>query len=232
VRTTAWFWSNRLGFVGRSVGGAIAGLRFRRRGVSSLGLWSRRVSLSVWSRDGSLCFGGVRDLSGRSFDGLGLNSVGLNCVRSGLNRSFFGERLAVQQLPLDLNLRTGATALTHASALADAITQVVELGAPDVTASGNLNLLDLRRVQRERALDANAKRLLADRKGLARTVALALDDDALKDLGTATSAFDHLEVDTQAVTSVELRDSAELCSLQGFNDGAHGSFLSLPVAPA
>src|SRR6202042_2219268 len=97
--------------------------------------------------------------------------------------------------------------------------------ATDVTASGDLNVLDLRRVQRERALNANAERLLADGEGLTRAVTLALDHHALKDLGAATSALDHLKVDAQAVASVELWNSAELCSLQALDDGAHGSFV-------
>src|SRR5689334_23563959 len=62
------------------------------------------------------------------------------------------------------------------------LAQVVELGATYVTDLDDLDLLDLRRVQRERPLDADAERLLADRERLARAGALALDDDALEDL--------------------------------------------------
>ena len=112
--------------------------------------------------------------------------------------------LAVQQFALDHLLRAGVAALADAGALADTVTQVVELRAPDVTAGGDLDLLDLRRVQRERALDADTERLLADGEGLACAVALALDDNALKDLGAAASALDHLEVDAQAVACVEM----------------------------
>ena len=76
---------------------------------------------------------------------------------------------------LDDLLRTGVAALADAGALADAAAQVVELGAPDVAAGGDLDLLDLRRVHRERALHADAEGLLADREGLAHALALALD---------------------------------------------------------
>ena len=94
----------------------------------------------------------------------------------------------------------GVAALADAGALADATAQVVELRAPDVAAGGDLDLLDLRRVERERALDADAEGLLADREGLAHPLALALDHDALEDLRTAARALDDLEVDLDAVT--------------------------------
>src|SRR5204863_430589 len=61
----------------------------------------------------------------------------------------------VQQPGLDALLRARVAALTHAGTLADALAQVVELRAPDVAASGDLDALDLRRVHRERALHAD-----------------------------------------------------------------------------
>ena len=76
--------------------------------------------------------------------------------------------LAVEQARLDELLGADVAALADARPLADAIAQVVELGAPHVTAGGDLDLLDLRRVDRERALDADAERLLAHREGLTR----------------------------------------------------------------
>src|SRR3954451_20465763 len=63
----------------------------------------------------------------------------------------------VEQAALDDLLRTGVAALAHPRALADATAQVVQLGAPDVPGSRDLDPLDLRRVQRERALDADAE---------------------------------------------------------------------------
>src|SRR3954465_9858178 len=128
----------------------------------------------------------------------------------------------VQQAALDDLLRTRVAALAHPGALADAAAQVVELGAPDVTAGGDLDLLDLRRVQRERPLDTNAEGLLADREGLAHAFTLALDDHALEDLRAAPRALDDLEVDLDAVSGLEAGDAAQLGALEGVDDGAHG----------
>src|SRR5215216_1878397 len=107
----------------------------------------------------------------------------------GLRRG--GGRGIVQQAGLDDLLRAHVAALAHAGALADPAAQVVELGAADVTAGGDLDALDLRRVHGERPLHADAEGLLADREGLAHPLALALDDDALEDLRPATRALDH-----------------------------------------
>ena len=128
----------------------------------------------------------------------------------------------VQQPGLDDLLGAGVAALADAGALADALAQVVELRAPHVAAGGDLDLLDLRRVHRERALDADAEGLLADGEGLAGAVALALDDDALEDLRTATRALDDLEVDADAVAGLEVGDAAQLRALEAVDDGAHG----------
>ena len=128
----------------------------------------------------------------------------------------------VQQARLDDLLRAGVAALAHAGALADAAAQVVELGAPDVAAGGDLDPLDLRRVHRERALHADAEGLLADGEGLAHAVALALDDDALEDLRAAARALDDLEVDADAVAGLEGGDAAQLRALEAVDDGAHG----------
>src|SRR4051812_3582730 len=150
---------------------------------------------------------------------LGVDGVARNLVvrgRGGLRRG------VMQQAALHDLLRTGVAPLAHAGALADATAQVVELGAADVAASGHLDLLDLRRVQRERALDADAEGLLADREGLAHPLALALDDHALEDLRAAPRALDDLEVDLDAVPGLEAGDSAQLRALEGVDYGAHG----------
>ena len=76
-------------------------------------------------------------------------------------------------------------------------------------------------MQREHALHADAERLLADGERLARTVALALDDDALEYLHAAARALDHLEVDLDAVARREVWDAAQLRALDGFDDAAH-----------
>ena len=106
--------------------------------------------------------------------------------------------------------------------LADAATEVVELRAIDVTDHRDLELLDLRRMERERALDTDAERLLADGERLARTRSLALDDDALEDLDALAGALDHLEVDADRVTGLEDGDVAQLRLLDALDDCAHG----------
>jgi hypothetical protein len=45
-------------------------------------------------------------------------------------------------------------------------------------------------------------------------VALALDDDALEDLCAPARALDDLEVDTQAIARLEVRDAAQLSALE------------------
>src|SRR3954470_13734478 len=131
-------------------------------------------------------------------------------------------RGVVEQAALDDLLRTGVAALAHPRALADATAQVVELGAPDVPARRDLDPLDLRRVQRERALNADAEGLLADREGLAHAFALALDHHALEDLRAPPRALDDLEVDLDTVPGLEAGDAAQLRALEGVDDGAHG----------
>src|SRR5260221_12465330 len=110
----------------------------------------------------------------------------------------------------------------HRCVLPGPATQVVEFGPPHVAAGGDLEFLDLRRVQRERPLDADAKRLLADREGLADAGALPLEDDPLKDLGASAAALDDLEVDAHAVARREGRKSLPLLApLDAVGNAAH-----------
>jgi hypothetical protein len=60
-------------------------------------------------------------------------------------------------------------------------------------------------MERERALDAHAERLLTDGERLARSRALALDDDSLEDLDAAALSLDDLEVDANGVAGLESR---------------------------
>src|SRR5205085_8960730 len=98
----------------------------------------------------------------------------------------------------------------------------VELCAVDVADRRHLDLVDLRRVQRERPLDTDAERLLADRERLARARSLPLQDDALEDLDPLALALDHLEVHAHRVSRFELRDPvAQLRALEAVDDVAH-----------
>ena len=113
--------------------------------------------------------------------------------------------------------------LADARLLADLLAQVVELRAVDVADRADLDLLDLRRVHRERPLDADAERLLADGERLARAGALALDHDPLEDLHAAALALDHLEVHAHGVARLEARQVlAQLALLDALDDRAHG----------
>jgi hypothetical protein len=77
-------------------------------------------------------------------------------------------------------------------------------------------------VERECALDADAERLLADREGLARAGALALDHDALEDLDAAALPLDHLEVNANGVARLEPRAiAAQLALFEVLDDPMH-----------
>ena len=65
------------------------------------------------------------------------------------------------------SLRGGLALLLDLGGLAAQVAQVVELGAPDVTAGDDLDLLDDRGCAREGPLDADTEGHLADREGLA-----------------------------------------------------------------
>src|SRR4029079_402901 len=93
--------------------------------------------------------------------------------------------------------------LADASLLADLAAQVVELGAADVADRAHLDLVDLGRVQRERALDADPEGVLADGERLAHAGALALDHDPLEDLDPLAVALDHPEVHAHGVARLE-----------------------------
>src|SRR5918999_5394796 len=112
--------------------------------------------------------------------------------------------------------------LANARLLADLLAQVVELRAVDVADRSHVDLLDLRRVQRERPLDADAEGVLAHRERLAHAGTLALDHDALEHLRAPTLALDHLEVDAHRVPGLELGDPvAQLLALECLDDLAH-----------
>src|SRR5215211_7856411 len=173
--------------------------------------------------------GGVVGATGGRLGGVRLGSLVERLRVDGLTRHLGvrgGRDLGrgiVQQTGLDDLLRLArVAALADAGALADTAAQVVELGPAHVAAGGDLDALDLRRVQRERALHADAEGLLADREGLAHALALALDDHALEDLGAAAGALDDLEVDTDAIAGLEGGDASELRALEAVDDGAHG----------
>ena len=111
---------------------------------------------------------------------------------------------------------------TDARLLSHFLAQVVELRAVDVTDLDDLDLLDLRRVERERPLDADAEGLLAGGERLARPRALALDHEPFEHLDARPRALDHAEVHLQRVARLELRQVlAQLSLLECLDHLAH-----------
>src|SRR6266545_598712 len=72
--------------------------------------------------------------------------------------------------------------LPDAGLLPDLAAEVIELRAVDVADRGDLDPLDLRRVQRERPLHAHSEGLLPHRERLPGAGTLAFEDDALEHL--------------------------------------------------
>ncbi|EGJ74459.1 putative signal peptidase I [Streptomyces sp. Tu6071] len=104
--------------------------------------------------------------------------------------------------------RSALALLLDLRGLAAQLTEVVELGATDVTARHQLDLLDDRGVHGEGALHADGEGDLADREGLADARALAADDNALELLHTRAVALDDAHVDVDGVAGAERREVA------------------------
>jgi hypothetical protein len=86
------------------------------------------------------------------------------------------------------------------------VAQIVELGAPDIAAHDDFNLVDTRRVEREDSLDAVAVRNLANRKAGTEPAIEAFDADPLIDLDTLFVAFNNLNVNAKSIAALEDRD--------------------------
>lgn len=95
--------------------------------------------------------------------------------------------------------------LLETSGLADLVAEEVELGAADLAAADDLDLLDLRRVNREGTLDTHTEADLADGEGLTVRSTMTAGDDALEHLGTLASTLDDLVVDLDGIADVERR---------------------------
>ncbi|MBG9885273.1 hypothetical protein ABE10_01455, partial [Bacillus toyonensis] len=80
-------------------------------------------------------------------------------------------------------------------------------------------MVDHGAVHREGSLHAHLEADLADGEGLADTVALAADDDALEDLDARTSALGDVHVHLDGVTGEELGDvGTERSRVDGVED--------------
>src|SRR5690348_12820635 len=91
---------------------------------------------------------------------------------------------------------------------ADAILQVEELRAADDAAADDLDLVDARRVDEERAFDADVVRDTAHREARREAAVLALDDHAFEYLDAFFVALGDARVDAHRVADGELGGSA------------------------
>src|SRR3954466_6920629 len=99
------------------------------------------------------------------------------------------------------------------------VAQVVQLGPADVAAGHDLDLLEDRRVERERPLDTHAEGDLADREGAADAGALHPDHHALEDLDAGARAFGDLDVDLDGVSGPEVGEVVALGGVAQVGDG-------------
>src|SRR3954447_7134239 len=104
----------------------------------------------------------------------------------------------------------------------DLAAEVVQLRAVDVADRRHVDLVDLRRMERERSLDSVAELLLSHGERLACPRALALEHDSLEHLDPLPLPLDDLEVHPDGVARLELRDPiAQLGALEAVDDVAH-----------
>src|SRR5689334_454419 len=113
---------------------------------------------------------------------------------------------------------SGLAALLDLGGLAAQVAQVVELGAADVTAGHDLDLLEDRGVQREGALDTDAEGDLPDGEAATDARALDPDHDALELLDAGARALDDLHVDVDRVAGAELREVVALVGVAEIGD--------------
>ena len=96
-----------------------------------------------------------------------------------------------------------AVAVTQATLLAHALTQVVQLAAAGVAVTLDLDLRDTRRTQRERTLHALIRHDPADHDRLLQARALLLDHHAGEHLDTLLGALDDADVDVDGVADTD-----------------------------
>ncbi len=84
------------------------------------------------------------------------------------------------------------------------LSQVVQLGASDVTATLHCDFFNARRVDQEDPLDADALEYAANGDGLTDSGAAALDDYAFITLGALFVAFNDFDEDLNGVANIHL----------------------------
>ena len=125
------------------------------------------------------------------------------------SRHFEPEGLSLRLLGLG-GFAARVAALGDAGRLAGAAAQIIELGAADGAAADDLDRIDVRRIEREDALDALAEADLADGEAGADALVRAGDADAFEILDAGALAFDDLDADAQRVAGAEFGDRAYL----------------------
>ena len=114
----------------------------------------------------------------------------------------------------------------YLGSLADSSSEIVQLRTSYLASSDDLNLLDLRRMQRPCLLNADSVGVLSDGECRSDTSALLLEHNALEYLDSLTVSFFDLRGNADGVAYVELRDLClELSSFDVFNDVVHFSLL-------
>src|SRR5690606_23118585 len=134
-------------------------------------------------------------------------------MRSNGRRSAFARDVDLAEI------RRGLLGAAQARLLPAELAQVVEVGAANVAAAHDLELLDLRGVHGVDALDTHAVADLANGEGLAETAALAPDHHTLEDLDALLLAFLDAIVDADLVAGPKRGNVAELGRLDGLNLG-------------
>src|SRR5436305_9852800 len=95
----------------------------------------------------------------------------------------------------------GSLSVAEADGLADAIAQVIQLRTARHATALDVDLGDLRRVQRELSLDAFARDDPTDGEHLAAAAARATDDGATEDLNSLILAFENSRMHIDGVAN-------------------------------
>src|SRR5712692_5196787 len=133
-----------------------------------------------------------------------------------LRRLGFG-RAGTSQLP----------ALADAGLFANLATEVVEPALADVAMAQDLDLVDARRVNQERALDPDAMRDAPDREVLPQTTAGHTEDDAFKHLDALAGALHDLGMHLDRIARPKRGHFLLLLLLLELLDDVHVFFNSL-----
>ena len=97
-----------------------------------------------------------------------------------------------------LNILFGLGSFAHS------VTQIVELCASDLTATYCLDLLHVRRMERERLFDAYAVAYSSDGERLGNAAAALCDNGALVDLDPGLAALNYPVMDADSVADLDL----------------------------